>query len=221
MASIHRRPDTPYWHGAWRASDGRLVLRSTKQTDRKKAMAFALECERAEKLAGAGTLTEAQARSILNRILERAAMGETLRSPTVTDYFRSWLAGKEAMKSAGTAARYGISVGEFLAHLGNRARRPLSSLAPQHVKSFVAMRCKAGLSPSTVTLDAKILRTPLNNARRQGLIPTNPAEAVDLPDKDPLERGAFTPAEVKILVKFSRPTSALPRVFVEDGQCGQ
>jgi len=200
MASIHRRPGSSFWHGAWRASDGRLVLRSTKQTDRKKAMAFALECERAEKMAGAGTLTEAQARNILNGILERAATGETLRSPSVADFFRQWLTGKEATKAVGTSARYAISVNEFLEHLGDHARKPLSSLAPQHVESFVALRCNAGLSPTTVRLDAKILRTALNRARRQGLIPTNPAEAVDLPDKDPVERGAFTPAEVKMLV---------------------
>jgi len=166
-------------------------------------MAFALECERAEKLAGAGTLTEAQARSILNGILERAATGETLRSPSIADFFREWLAGKAATKAGGTSARYAKSVKEFLDHLGDHARKPLSSLAPRHLESFVAMRCNAGLSPSTVTLDAKVLRTALNKARRQGLISTNPAEAVDLPANDSVERGAFTPAEVKMLVDIA------------------
>ena len=176
------------------------MLRSTKQTDRNKALAFALECERAEKLGAAGTLTEAQARNILNGILERAATGETLRSPSVGDFFREWLAGKRATKGDGTSVRYATTVNGFLDHLGNRARKPLSSLGPQQVESFVSMRCRAGLSPSTVVLDVKVLRTALNKARRQGLISTNPAEAVDLPDRDPVERAAFTPAEVKILV---------------------
>jgi hypothetical protein len=33
-----------------------------------------------------------------------------------------------------------------------------------------------------VGLDGKVIRTALNAARRQGLIPTNPAEAVELPE---------------------------------------
>ncbi len=163
-------------------------------------MAFALECERAEKLAGAGTLTEAQARNILNGILERAATGETLRCPSVSVYLREWLAGKEATKAGGTVTRYTKSVNEFLAHLGDRASKPLSSLTPRQVESFVTMRSKTGLSPSTVSLDAKVIRTALNKARKQGLISTNPAEAIDLPGNDAVERGAFTAAEVKMLV---------------------
>lgn len=200
MASIHRRPQSKYWHAAWRATDGTLILRSTKQTDRKAAMAFAVECERAEKQAGAGTLTEAQARDILNDILKRTESGETLRCPSVGDYFREWLASKEASKAAGTSVRYAKSVKEFLTHLGDRSNKPLSSLTPRQVEGFVTKRSKAGLSPSTVTLDAKVIRTALNRARRQGLIPTNPAEAVDLPGNDSVERGTFTPAEVNMLV---------------------
>ena len=200
MASIHRRPDSKYWHAAWRAADGRLVLRSTKQTDRKKALTFALDCERAEKLAQAGTLTEAQARQILNGILERTATGENLRSPSVKDYLREWLDGKEASKSAGTAARYGKVVADFLAHMGERAHKPLSSVTPRQVEAFITKRIKAGCSPSTVNVDGKILRTAFNKARRQGLLSTNPAEAVELPARAPVERGTFAPGEVKMLV---------------------
>jgi integrase len=200
MSSIHRRPNSKYWHAAWRATDGTLILRSTKQTDRTKAKAFALECERAEKLAGAGTLTEAQARDILNDILKRAESGDTLRCPSVHDYFLEWLASKEATKAEGTVTRYKKSVDEFLAHLGDRQHKPLSSLAPRQIEGFITERSNAGLSPSTVSLDAKVVRTALNRARRQGLIATNPAEAVDLPSNDSVARGTFTPAEVKMLV---------------------
>ncbi len=200
MASVHRRPNSKYWHAAWRASDGSLILRSTKQTDRTKAKAFALECERAEKKAGAGTLTESQARDILDDILKRTDTGESLRSTPIKGYFLEWLAGKEANKAAGTATRYSKSVKEFLKHLADKADKPLTSLTPRQVESFVTARRKLGLSPSTVRLDAKVIRTALNYARRKGMINTNPAEAVDLPDNDNVERGAFSAGEIKLLV---------------------
>lgn len=200
MASVHRRPKSRFWHAAWRTADGVLVLRSTKQTDRSKALACALEFERADKLAGAGSLTEEQARKILSDILERAGGGETLRCPSVEEHLNEWLAGKEAMATAGTLARYRKSIREFIAHLGPIAQKPLSALTPRHVQRFVADRMRQGLAPSTVRIDAKAVGIALNRARRLGLIATNPTEAVELPTPASVERGTFTPAEIGMLV---------------------
>jgi len=204
MASVHRRPDSKYWHAAFRITDGTpggcLILRSTKQTDRQKALAAAMEFERAGKLASAGNLVEAQARKILADIMERAGGEETLRAPTVYDYFKQWLATKEARNSEGTAERYGVAVDGFLDLLGSRATKPLTSLVPADVERFLNHRTGKGLAPKTVILDVKIIRTALNHARRQGIIPTNPAEAVELPKAKGVERGTFTPTEVKMLV---------------------
>jgi integrase len=200
MASIHKRPDSPYWRAFWRTTDGTLIARSTKLTDRTKALTFALECERAEKMAGAGALTEAQAREIVSDIMRRAGTGETLRCPSVREHLRDWLASKEATKAEGTTTRYAKSVNEFLDYLRDRADKPLTSLTARQIEGFVTARSAIGLSPSTVALDGKVIRTALNKARRQGLLTTNPAEAVDLPENDSVERGAFTPAEVKMLV---------------------
>jgi site-specific recombinase XerC len=84
--------------------------------------------------------------------------------------------------------------------LGERADKPLSGLAPRHIESFITARTKAGLAPATVSLHGKVLRTALNSARRQGLLSTNPCEAVDLPKENSIERGTFGPEEVKMLV---------------------
>ena len=163
-------------------------------------MAFALEVERAEKLAGVGTLTEAQAREILDGILKRAGTGESFRCPTAADFFREWLAGKGATRTPGTLARYTKVIELFLEHLGDHQRKPLASITPRLVEGFVSKRSRLGLSPNTIKVDASIVRIALNRARRQGLITTNPAEAVELPSSDAVEREAFTSAEVKMLV---------------------
>jgi integrase len=157
--------------------------------------------ERAVKLAKADTLTEAQARSILGGILERCATGESFRCPSTGQFFKDWLAIKETSKAEGTSANYDFIVRQFLAHLGDRATaRPLTSLTPRQVQGFIEARAKSGLSASTVQTSGKVIRTVLNRARRQGLVAVNVAEAVDLPKADTVERGSFTPAEVKLLV---------------------
>jgi integrase/recombinase XerC len=200
MASVHRRPASKYWHAAFRAPDGRLILRSTKCVDRSKALAAAFEFERAVNLAKASNLVEAQARKIVADIMERAGGEETLRAPSVADYLRQWLAGKQARKSVNTGDRYRIAVEKFLTVLGDRQSKPLTALTPYDVERYLNARTKEKLAPRTVVLCVKIIRTALNAARRQGLITNNPAEAVELPKVRGVERGTFTSEEVKILV---------------------
>jgi integrase len=201
MASVHRRKDSKYYHAAWRGEGGRLFLRSTKQTDRSKAKAMALGFERAAKAAMQGDLTEQQARRVLNDILEQTQSGDHLRAPAIKTWLSDWITGKEANRSPGTAERYRGVVAQFLEHLGpQKANRSLPALHARDVQAFLDKRLKQGCSPTTVSLDGKILRTALNQARRQGLVTTNVAEAVELPERDSVERGTFTPAEIKILV---------------------
>jgi integrase len=200
MASVHQRPKSPYWHASYLGPDGRWILRSTKQGNRQAALAVAMEYERAAKLARRGDLTEAQAREVLKDIMKRADMGETLQGVTIKSHFQGWLESKRARKSKSTGERYGVAVDDFLETLGKRATKPLTSLTAADVERFLNHRIAKKLAPATLILDVKIIGGALNVARRQGLIPTNPAEAVELPEAVGMERGTFTPAEVKLLV---------------------
>jgi integrase len=200
MASVHRRDRSPYWWAQWRDSTGRLYYRSTKQTAKHKALAFALECERAEKHATAGTLTESQARDIVASIMERTQTGDTLRNPKTREWLTEWLEGKEASKAETTGIRYRQTIEDFLDYLGDRANRPLVAITARDIQGFVDLRARQGVGPSTINVDGKTLRSAFTRARKQGLISSNPAEAVDLPARRSIERGTFTPAEVKMLV---------------------
>jgi integrase len=94
-----------------------------------------------------------------------------------------------------------MAVDAFLKSLGKRVSLPLTSLTARDVENFLDSRTAEKLSPATLNLDVKIIGGALNAARRQGLIPTNPAEAVELPEIESAERGTFTPDEVKMLVE--------------------
>ena len=202
MASVHRRPRSPYWHCAFR-SGGKLILRSTKQTDKSKALGMAIEFERCDRLARRGELVESQARSILDDILQRAGCGERLRSVTTGEHFEAWLASKELRQSAATGARYRGIVSRFLAHLGDhRASKPISSLRAQDVDDYIDGRVRDGVASRTLRLEFKTVKGALDDARRKGLVPSNVAEAVELPKATRgNEKTQFTTAEVGILVR--------------------
>ena len=159
-----------------------------------------MEYERASKLARRGELVEAQAHDVLKDIMKRADIGETCKTVSIQSHFDTWLASKCGRKAKSTGERYGGAVAGFLDTLGARASKNLTSLTTADVQRFLDHRLGQGLAPKTVNVDVKIIRGALNAARKQGLIATNPAEAVELPEAMGMERGTFTPAEVKMLV---------------------
>jgi len=155
MASVHQRPKSPYCHASYLGPDGRWILRSTKQEDRQRALAVAMEFERASKLARRGELVEAQAREVLKDIMKRADIGETLQSASIKSHFEDWLQSKRQRKSKATGERYGVAA--FLKTLVNRASKPLTSLTARDVERFLDSRTEENLSPATVILDVKII----------------------------------------------------------------
>jgi integrase len=197
MASIHRRPNSPFYHAAWRTKTGRLILRSTKQTDRSKALEIALSFERAERMAGQDMLTEVQCRKVLGDILGRCGTGETLRLNSIAGYFETWLKNKRV--GEGSAKLYRIAVSSLLASLGERAKRPLETLSVDDIESWVTGLADQN-APATVWLYGGIIRGALTKARKTGLVLSNVAEAVELPGRKGITRGTFTGTEVRILI---------------------
>lgn len=204
MPSIHKRPGSKYWSAAFYLPDGQRVLRSTKQIDRNKAMAVALELDRFTERAQSSEVTEAQAREVVNAIMRAAKSGEELRTITSKAFFADWMNTKLATKSDGTARRYQKPVDLFVASLGAKADKPLDNLTARDVQLFANKRTADGVSGSTAALDLNILRNALNAARRQGLIVNNPAEAVELPKSESVERGTFSASEVNLLLETAQ-----------------
>ncbi len=198
MASVHKRPRSRYFQAAFRDHQGRLIMRSTKVTDRAKALTITLEWERLAK--NADELVEAQVLKVISGLMERVG-SEAIRTPSTRDFLHEWIRGKELHRSEGTATRYRSVVEGFLKHLGRKATRPLSSVAPRDVQSFLERRLEGGCAPSTISVDGKTLRGAFNHAVKQGLLSGNPADAVELPACNSVKRGTFTPTEIGILLE--------------------
>src|SRR2546430_3318065 len=120
MPSLWKRKKSPYWVCCYTSADGQRLKKSTKQTDRDKALEVCLSIQRAERFAKAGTLTEQAAKKIIGEILERTT-GEPLHDFETGEWLDQWLAGKEQVRTGKTGERYRQVIRDFKASLGNRA----------------------------------------------------------------------------------------------------
>ena len=203
MPSIFKRPRSPFWFCSYRSGDGRWLKKSTKQTDRRKAIEFCFKLEEAEQAAlNRRTLTTAQARKLFNEVLERAG-DEPLDNFTVEGWFCEWMATKKAARGQKTGERYEKPIKDILAHLGTRASLPLRAVTPKDVRSFRDAERELGKSSVTANLAHKIVASALGAAVKMGYIATNPASAVDhLPThKAKVQKETFTLEEIAMLLQ--------------------
>ena len=163
-----------------------------------------MQWEKASEAAGKGSLTEVQARKVLNEILASTGEGP-IRTKSVREFFTNWLAGKKLATKEDTFLHYRKEVSAFLEVLGSRADKGLETLTPGDIENFRDARTKCGLSEATVAQYVKAIRRVLNTARRQGLILHNPTEAVDLPRSVSHERDVFSQDEVRALLDVAPP----------------
>ncbi len=204
MASLHRDPrgKSPFWYCAFTNADGKRCFKSTKETKHQKALAVAQGWQRAVELGRKGLLTQVQALKVVSEIYERTN-DEPLNSADTTSYLNEWVASKKLTTAPGTARRYGDVVKAFLKHLGDKANRNLSGLTPRDIAAFRDANVSAGKASKTANMAVKTLRIALNTAKNQGLILSNPADAVELLPEDSVSRKPFTRQQITDLLKVA------------------
>jgi integrase len=208
MPSIFKRPESPFYVCSFVAADGRRLKKSTKTTDRRKALEFCLLLEKTAMKARRNELTAAQGRKLIAEMVAISS-GEQMASHTVRGWFEEWLSNKEASADRQTAARYRQVLNNFLTHLGSRADAPLTAISSRDVISFRdRLRSEGRTARTTNALSRTVLSLPFSSAVRLGHITANPCAAVD-PINDRAEtrasgREPFTGDEIASLVAHAR-----------------
>ena len=202
MASVFKKPGSPYWYAAFRDHLDMRVQRSTKQRAHAAAVQIANQWERAASKGRRRTLTEAQARRVIAEMVEDTT-GEALHFHSCREWLREWLAGKRGVVADRSLEKYEQVTEAFLRHLGERAELPLGAISPRDVRDFRdALRAKRRTAGTVNQTVRKVLSAPFHAAAKLGYIPMNPCAAVEaLKDGDDAQRDTFSPAQVAKLVK--------------------
>ena len=182
MASIHKDPrdKSPFWYGAFYGADGRRKFKSTKATNRTKALEIVVAWENAAQKARAGDLTAAQVHKVMAEMVSTSS-GEIMKNYSVESWFEEWLTNKAASASAATMLRYKQVTRDFLLHLGGRAKKSLKGINSGDIVRFRDHLRTGGRAVSTVNLNIKkVLSTPFEAAKKGGILAVNPVFGVDV-----------------------------------------
>jgi integrase len=201
MASIHRHPNSRYWYCTINLGQSRQLQRSTKHTDRRKALLFAQKLETATR---GGSLTEIQARKILAELYAINNPGEKLPGSSVQEFFQSWTANKIRETAPATSKTYRRAGGLFIESLGGRAGLDISAITPRDIVRF-RDQLATRLSTSSANHAVKVVRMALKDAQAQSLVTANVAVGVrPVKSADEISRRRpFTLKEIKRLLRVA------------------
>lgn len=197
MASIRRKLASPFWFACYTLPDGGRTQRSTKLTDRKKALAMAMKWEEAS----AGRITEAQARRVLSDIHEQVH-GHPLNSPSTSDYMAQWLGRKTGETAEVTLQAYKHVAHDFGAFLQERVSEPIHYITAAQIAAWRDATAKRA-SPRTANNKLKIIRTMFQAAWRDGIIADNPAAKVSVLKAAEATRRPFTIRELRAILEVA------------------
>lgn len=229
MASIRKRPGSEVWQAQYYVTNpttGELkqIRKSTGETNKKKALARAVDMERAAQGAipegeepmqqikaihtqlgveiAQATLTTVSLRKHFSAIM-RILTGEEMKIVTIAAWCNEWLTRKARDSSKATMARYRGHAKAFIEWLGEtRASKPLESITTSDMERWKRDLQDRGVVGRTVLSYLKDIGSIYRAAVREGLLTHNPVGAVETPDtSDSRERKPFTETEVQALIK--------------------
>ena len=173
MASLWKRSSSKFWFACFTDHLGKQRKKSTRETDKKKALKLAELLEAEYKR----TRTSGQMQKLLLEV-HREITGEILKPVSLIDFQTGWLKSKKAEGCAdSTVVFYTHATARFIEWLGVDAAKPMGSITRAQVESF-RNHLTGSLATKTVNHQLKGVKMLFKAALEQGLLSDNPAAAV-------------------------------------------
>jgi integrase len=136
---------------------------------------------------------------------------------TVAGYLATWLAGAQPSLRPMTFQSYESIIRTQLAPRLGRIR--LTQLRPQHVQQMHTEMLAAGLSPKYARNVHGVLHRALDRAVQWRQLAVNPADGVDLPQREPREMSALSPDQARAVLEAAAddPLAALWMLMLTTG----
>ncbi len=195
MASVWRHPNSKYWTGCYTDANGRQLKRSTKLTDRAKALKIAEGWEQEYRKVQA----EEQTRKVFAEI-RREIHGESTIDQSVEDFLKEWLAIKRHEISIATWRKYDQATREFCEWLGEKKDKDLSIVTPTIIRRWRDSLVER-LSPMTANNLVKSLGVAFSHAESSEQIERNPVSKVKTVKQETVTRPTFSLAQIKDMLK--------------------
>lgn len=173
MASVKRRPDSPYWVACFTLPNGKRRQVSTHTEDKDEALLKAQIYEKTSKLARKKRLDESTARRVLQQIGLAAGhdgAGEVLR---LRDYLTEQRALLGHMHKGRTLERYQYAL-DHLRDDSGRADDALHEFSPARAVEWQEHLLAEGLAPATINHQLSTLRRAWTAAVQKEWVERNP-----------------------------------------------
>jgi integrase len=208
MASLIRRPGSPYWIACYTAfgADGRprQLKRSTKTGDKGDAWTMANSYEAAYRKTQTGDSSEAQIRRVMHELIEQVT-GKKSIEYTVRSWLTQYLARENGTVSEDTMIRYRQVIGSFLDFLGAKADARLGQVTVDDLVAFRDKLSEEGRSARTVNLTLKkFLNRPFRLAAEERLIERNVVAQVKPLKGTDAKKGTFDGEQLERLLAVAK-----------------
>src|SRR5260370_6162919 len=194
MASLWKHPQSKFWMGCYTAADGRQLKRSTRETDKHKALVIAQTWEQAEGMSAKGYLnSEEQFRMFFDQSFQRIFGKKSQLDLSVRAWLQDWLKNEKGAVAKSTLNRYTQVVNDFLEFLNSKAELRLDALGTADCIAYREHLLASGHTEGNANQVRKILSKPFRQAWQEGRIQINPWAVVRHLKHERMEKGVFTP----------------------------
>lgn len=130
------------------------------------------------------------------------------------DYIADWVERDKSRVQITTYDGYKHMLNKYIYPYFKNTRLNVQDVKPMHIEKYCAEKINDGLSPNTVIKHLAVIRTALQDAVKNGIIRTNPADLVEKPKRVKPKHDYYRQDELQKLLSVVKGTNIEVPVFL-------